>query len=176
MESVVAALVSVALILFAALTVTQGTLSTHSDLSESWKAMEVRSGELTRTEIAVPSVTVGPGGTTLDATISNDGSLHLKGFENWDVVLQYYDGTGGYYITKLVYTSSATPNDDEWTVEGIYLDAGIPTPETFEPGILNPGEEMVITIKPNPAIGNGTTDRLIVGTPNGVTASAIFSY
>lgn len=176
MESVVAALVSVALILFAALTVSQGTLSTHSVLSESWKAMEARSGEITRTGIAVTGVSVLSGGTRVEATVANQGSTHMRSFGDWDVLLEYYDNSGKYHIQRLTYTVNSSLGSNQWTVKGIYTGAGGATPETFGPGTLDPGEEMTLAMRLSPNLGSGTTARFIVGTPNGVTASAIFSY
>jgi hypothetical protein len=172
MESVLAAIVSVALILLAALTASQGTLSSTSLLSESWKAMEERSGEISRTEIEASGVSVLDNGATVEATIANRGSVRLNDFEEWDLALQYYDDNGDYRISWLPYTSSA-PGNNQWTVGGIYL-AGTTTPEVYEPGILNPGEEMVVQVKPDPAVGKKTTNQLVVGTPNGVTTSVIF--
>ena len=176
MESVIAALVSVALILFATLTVSQGTLSTTSALSDSWKTMEQRSGEIARTEILVSSVSVLLSGARVDATVANDGSVHLSDFDEWDVVLQYYDAAGGYYIRRMSYTSNGSPGGNEWTVEGIYLDAGTSTPEVYEPDIFNPSEELVMTMSPSPSVGSGTANQLVAGTPNGVTSSIIFTY
>jgi len=75
MESVLAAIVSVALILLAALTVSQGTLSSASLLSESWKAMEERSGEISRTAIGVTNARAMSGGSYVRADISNQGAV-----------------------------------------------------------------------------------------------------
>jgi hypothetical protein len=45
----------------------------------------------------------------------------------------------------------------------------------YEPGILNPGEVMVIKLKLSPAAGAGTTNWAIVSSHNGVVASAQFA-
>lgn len=175
MESVLAAIVSVALILFATLTVTQGALSTADLFSENWKAMEERSGEIARTEITITDVATASG-QYVDSTVENAGSVSLGSFSTrWDVIVQYYDGNNGnYYIIWAPYTSSNPPGDNQWTVEGIYL-AGTSTPEVYEPGILNPGEEVVIRFKANPVVGLSTTNRITVAASNGVTTSAIFT-
>ena len=175
MESILAAIVSVALILFATLTVTQGALSSADLFSENWKAMEERSGEIARTEITATKVTTTIAGRYVEATIANEGSVSLDSFSKWDVILQYYDGNGGnYYVFWAPYTSSDPPGDNQWTVKAIYL-AGTTTAEVYEPGILNPGEVVVIKFTANPLVGKPTTNRITVAAPNGVTTSAIFT-
>ena len=48
------------------------------------------------------------------------------------------------------------------------------TAEIFEPGILNPGEEMVIEAKVNPVIGLSTSNMVVTSTPSGIPASINF--
>ncbi|MFA4835255.1 MAG: hypothetical protein WC749_04200 [Dehalococcoidia bacterium] len=79
-----------------------------------------------------------------------------------------------YHVERLTYTSGI-PGDNQWTVEGIYTNADTGTPEVFDSGIFNPDEELVIQMQVNPAVGEGTTNQVTVGTPNGVSASAIFA-
>ena len=44
----------------------------------------------------------------------------------------------------LTYTENASPAADQWAIEGIYVDAEASVSEVLSPGILDPGEEMVI--------------------------------
>jgi hypothetical protein len=62
----------------------------------------------------------------------------------------------------------------EWTVSGIYVDANTLTPEVFEPGILNPDEEMVIQARVAPSVAMTTTNMITINTLNGITASSHF--
>jgi len=79
-----------------------------------------------------------------------------------------------YHIERLTYTDGTLSNN-EWTVEGIYLDAGTSDPEVFDSGIFNPDEEIVIQMKVDPAVGTGTTNLATISTPNGVSTSAVFT-
>ncbi|MFA4835256.1 MAG: hypothetical protein WC749_04205 [Dehalococcoidia bacterium] len=79
-----------------------------------------------------------------------------------------------YNIERLTYMPG-TLEDNQWNVEGIYLDAGASDPELFDPGIFDPDEEMVIQMKVDPAVQAGSTNLVTVSTPNGVSASAIFT-
>jgi hypothetical protein len=45
----------------------------------------------------------------------------------------------------------------------------------IEPGIFDPGEEIVITVKVSPSVGAGTTNLAVIATPNGITASTVFT-
>ena len=99
----------------------------------------------------------------------------MRDFAHWDVVLQYSDATGSYFIEWLPFSSAATPGDNEWVVDAIYLDEQVPTPEVFNPGILDPGEEIVVLAKVNPSVGSGTNNLATVSTPNGVAVSINFS-
>ena len=78
-----------------------------------------------------------------------------------------------HFVKWMTYTESAL-QDNEWTVEGIYLDAGTSEPEVFDPGIFNPDEEIVLRMQINPAIEPGAANLVTVVTENGVSATAIF--
>ena len=63
--------------------------------------------------------------------------------------------------------------NNQWTVKGIYTDAAASQPEVFEPGIFNPGEELVVQLQLLPTIGMTTTNMIIIGTANGVTVPTL---
>jgi len=54
---------------------------------------------------------------------------------------------------------------NSWTVNSI-------TNDVFEPGLLDPGEEMQIQMRINPVIGCGTTGTIVFTTEQGVTTTA----
>ena len=107
-------------------------------------------------------------------TVQNAGETKLEDFDKWDVILQYYDPNDNYLLKRLDY-NSGTPNNDEWTVKGIYLNAGSGTAEVFDPGIFNPDEEMVLLLKVNPIVGTPNANMVTVATYNGVSATATFN-
>lgn len=172
MASAITSLITIAIMLAAMFAVTKGALSSVDLVSVSWKAMSTRSGEAARTYVQAKN----PQEESAFAlvTVANQGQVALRGFPSWDLVLQYYTATGTYYIKWMPYTTAANPGDNQWTVKGIYLNASLGTPEVYEPGILNPGEEMVIKAKPSPPIGPKTTNCIIVATPNGVATSVVW--
>ena len=149
----------------------QSSFSSIDAVSSSWKEMGERAGEIRRTELGVVEATTQDGGALVDITLRNEGQKALSSYALWDVVMQYYDGGGSYHIQWLPYIEG-TLGDNEWTVEGMYLDAMAETPEVFEPGILNPEEEMVVRISLEPPIGSGTTNWVAISTFNGVVTWA----
>jgi hypothetical protein len=137
-----------------------------SMISDSWKQMEQQAGSIRRTEIAaVPPETYQGGNINL--TVRNDGQTNLADFPYWDVIAQR-QGMAAYYID---YTENASPGNNKWTVQGIYLSDN--TTEVFDPNILNPGEKMIVVVNLNPEIVQETTGRVAISTPNGVTSQCL---
>lgn len=173
MENVLIALFCIALMLFAGLTIAHSNLWSTDTVAVGWKQMESTTGEIARTYISALGART-TDGITVELTLANAGETRLREFEKWDVILQYYDESQNYWIKRLTY-DSGTPANNEWTVEGIYLDAGAGTPEVFEPGIFNPDEEMKIRMVVSPAVGTPNANLVTVSTSNGVRASEIFT-
>jgi hypothetical protein len=110
-------------------------------------------------------------GNYLRVTVKNNGQTKLASFDKWDVIVSYLDGVGGAYSQWLLNTD-ALPGDNQWQKARIGLDG--PT-EYFEPGILNPSEEMVILARLNPLPGASTSGVVSLATPNGVENSLSFT-
>ncbi len=170
MESALISLVSVALVIIATVTMMMSALVSTSTITDSWKQMEQRAEDIRRTEIT----TVPPenyAGGTIDLMVRNEGQTNLGDFSHWDIIAQYQAG-GIYYID---YTDNATPGNNEWTVEGLYLSDNTSLPELFDFNILNPGETAKLYIKLNPEIGAGTNGKITAVTSNGVTSQCLVS-
>ena len=173
MENIFIAILCVALMIFAAMTVAQSTLGSQDSVATAWKEMESTSGEIARTNISSLGAETSDG-VTISLTLENAGETQLEDFDEWDVILQYYDTSDNYLVKRLTY-NSGTPSDNEWIVEGIYLNSGSSVSEAFDPGIFNPDEEMVIEIKVNPTVGTPNANMVKVAAANGVSATAIFT-
>lgn len=173
MDTVIVSIICIVLVVFGGMTMAQGFFSSVDSSTLGWDAMEARDGNIMRTEMAVVSTAM-PSASRLEVTLRNDGQTKLGDFDDWDLIVQYYDGSGQYYVKWLPYTSGV-PGNDEWTVSGIYLDAGSATAEVFETGIVNPGEEMVIRAELSPSAGADTTNLVVVSTSNGISATTTFS-
>lgn len=172
MEIAIISLIILSLFLTGTMVVVDGGLLAIDTTSSSWLLAEERMGEARRTEIEIVGISVAGG--FVDITVSNDGGVSLAKFSKWDLVVRYLGTDDKIYIKHLTYTSGV-PGNDEWTMTGIFLDAGASDPEVYEPGILNPQEEAVFRMKLQPNVKIGSTNRVDVITPNGVAAEATFT-
>ena len=179
MESALSSLILFAVGLFAAVTLAFTYLETQDSL---WTAEQTRQAEISEREhtgIDIIAAETQSAGAMIRVTVRNIGQTKLTDFDRWDLMVEYYaDGATEldphvYQIRWLPYTS-ATLDDQTWTVSGIYLDADTLTPEVFDPGILNPDEEMVIQAQVLPTVAMTTTNRITLSSLNGINDSAHF--
>ncbi len=143
-------------------------------LRDSWASLQNRSQGEAETKINVvpsqPSVSVSP---QVRITLANDGNFTPGQFSEWDLVLEMQTASGT-SISYLSHTTAACPGTDQWSVRGIFADAATLTSEVVGPGLLGPGEEMVVILKPSTTTVESTVDRATFVAPNGITAQAIF--
>ena len=85
-------------------------------------------------------------------------------FSDWAVLFKVQKSPALAYLT---YTTSTSPGSNQWSVKGIYLYATSSMPEVMDPGVFNPGEEMVVLANPSPLVLDGTHDRVTCVTPDG---------
>jgi len=170
METAIVSLICIALVVFGGMTMSQGFLSSVDSTTSGLEELNNRGEDIMRTELSTVNSTM-PALNRMQVTLENSGQTKLASFEKWDLIVQYYDDSGNYYTVWLPY-AEGIPGDNEWQMTGIYLDGQA---ETFEPNVLNPGEEISIEARLNPAVGANTTNLVVVATPNGVPASMSFS-
>ena len=172
MSTAIVTLFAIALMLMGVLTWSTASFNSMDSGIQSWKQMVEVAEEAARTDIEITGAQMQA--PFVEVVIGNCGKVHIAQFNKWDMVVQYYDGNSTYNIGSLIYTEEVDPSDDEWTVDAIYTDNSRSQQEVFEPEILNPGEVMLVKLKLNPQPGAGTTNRVVVSTPNGVVTSAQF--
>ena len=175
METALAALIIITIVLFGALTIAHTFLSAQDVILTSWREMETRLGERTRTELSAIGTEVKSSGAIVEITLRNTGTTKLADFDQWDVIVQYYTASGTYEIDWLSYTEVSDPGNGQWTVVGIYLDAAGAVSEIYEPGIVNPGEEVVLRARVLPAVGPNSTNLATVAVANGISVETVFT-
>ncbi len=153
------------------MTLSQGILTSADATAINVDKISVREGEITRTDLDIVRVTPLSWADYLRVTVKNGGQTKLASFDKWDIIVSYTDNSGTLRATWLPY-SDALPGDNEWQNARIGLNGPI---EFFEPGIINPLEEMVALIHLDPLAGNGTDGDISVATPNGVCSLASFT-
>jgi len=162
METILVSLISMALIVVSTLGVTLSTLKSANKMADAWQAMEQRSSSMVRTEISAAGPANYQGGI-INVTVQNIGQVSLQEFASWDVILQYQSGSAVY----LTYSATSTPGFGQWTMNGIFVAGGAPA--AFDPGILDPGEYMTVSVNPSSPIPAKQMAKLTISTPNGVT-------
>jgi flagellar protein FlaF len=159
MEIVIAGLIIITLILFGLLTISQSILSAQDAILESWREMEERLEERAKTDLSPIGAETSIAGSTVWITLKNDGDIKLADFDRWDVILQY-TADGGPHVEWY-------PYELKWTTT---------ITDVLEPGILNPGEEMVIDVSVSPWVAEDTTNLALVAAPNGISATTVFTH
>ena len=172
MSTVITTLVMIAMLLTSGLAMAQSSLTSMDYIAQCWKETESAAQETSRTDILALGAQTAGG--FVEVPIDNSGSIHIAQFPNWDVLVHYYDGNGDYYIVETEYAEGTTPGDNQWSVAGIYTDDTLGQNEVFEPGILNPGEVMLLRVNLVPTPYGGTVCWVTVSTPSGVTTSVQF--
>lgn len=175
MENAIITILCIGMLIFAAQSISESALSTSNQSVNAWKQMEDTARDLSRTHVRGISASTADG-VAVDAVVRNDGETKLEDYDEWDVILEYDDASDNLYVARFTY-NSGTPgslSDNEWAVEGVYRDAATATAEQWDPWILNPDEEIKISLKVNPAIRSGSPCLLGISTPNGATATVQF--
>lgn len=168
MESALISIVTIALVIITAITMTMKTFTSASLLSDSWREMEERAEEIRRTDIAaVPPENYGGG--VIDILVINEGQTSLESFSQWDIIARYQTGQ----ISYIDYTDNTTPQNNQWTLEGLYLSDNTSRSEIFDLNILNPGETAKLKINLDPDLSIGEYGQIIVSTSNGITSQCM---
>ncbi|MGD9116284.1 MAG: hypothetical protein PVJ61_03785 [Dehalococcoidia bacterium] len=162
MENAIVSLLCIALFLTGTLNLAETSLSVVDKISSSWRQAEEQSYEIRQTGIATVNATV-PDASHVEITIINEGAVSLGDFDRWDVIIRYQDGTAVW----LPYNS--VPG---WTVDSISFEG---SPETFDPDILNAGEEMLLVLRLDPPLPSESTAEAAISTPRGIVARAMFA-
>jgi hypothetical protein len=179
MDSALSSIILFTVGIFAALTISHTFLETQDFLWTSEQARQEDILERGRTDLEITSAETQASGSIVRVKVRNSGQTKLADFDRWDVVVQYYseplfeEAPDIYNVEWLPYAETS-PNTMQWTVSGIYVNADTLTPEVFEPGILNPDEELVIQAVVSPTVAMTTTNLITVNTLNGISTSSHF--
>ena len=174
MANLFVAVVTVAVMLAAMSGLAQSAVGQQGAASDSLKAARDQTGEISRTAMSSLGTSVLEAGSEVEVSVSNDGQTPLREFSEWDLLMTY-EAADGLQIQRLAYTTDSSPSSGEWTVKGIYKDAATATEEAFQPGIVNTGEEFIITATVNPAIASPSDNSIVLAVNNGVALTIAFT-
>lgn len=170
METLLVTLIVMSIVLFGIPLIVQSYLRAQDTLTESWIERQQVDEERIRTNLLV--VAAQASSSSVDLTIRNAGSTKLADFRDWDVILHYH--TDSSYLVQWVPYEELTVGQERWELVGIYVDAAQAIAEKYEPGILNPGEELVLRGFFGSLAQGDTAGLAAVIAPNGVGVSTTF--
>lgn len=177
MENVPVALVIIFIFLFGGLTFSEAFITAQETINTASQELESRANDIRDTALAPADLTIVDAGSSIDVVVKNTGSAKLADFDRWDVFVDYYDDAvlpalPAYHSARLTYDATQAAANS-WAVSGIYHDWDNDVAEVYEPNILNPGEEIRLHLKLQPAVGVGQTALITVATGNGVTTTTV---
>jgi archaellum component FlaF (FlaF/FlaG flagellin family) len=166
MENAIPTLVIGALLLVASALITHSNIEAQSQLSQSFRDMQARLGAKAQTELKISDATLDPDLQTLDVSVLNDGQTRISDYEKMDVIVVYETASGR--VTKWLPFSSSGPAGDTWSLASI-------SDDSFEPGLINPGETAQIVVDlADPAV-TGQSNRIVIVSDSGVATSTPFT-
>jgi hypothetical protein len=165
-DSAIPSLLIGALLLLASSFLARSGIQSYDQLGTSLRAMEVRLNQQSSTRLSVTGVSLDAARDTLSVSLRNDGQSRLAAFDKLDVIVTYYTSATARVTEWLPWSAAVAAG--AWTVAGILSD-------TYEPGILNPGEIAEIQIELGSAVHPGTTNLIVIGSETGSTVSTPFS-
>lgn len=176
MENVLAAFFAIFITLFAALSLSSTAMSSQETLRASSQIMQARMDNRTKTDLVSLEGHFTHSGSVVEVIYHNQGTTKLADFAGWDAIVQYTDNATApsYHVHWLPYSTDNTDNsaNNEWVVSGIYMNAARDLAAIYDRGIVDPGEDVKVSLHLSPAVGAGTTLLLALGTTNGVVGLA----
>lgn len=167
MENAIPALVIGAILLVASSLMARGSLHTYDQLSVSVKHLETRLMEQSGTRLTISSPALDGSRDTLTFNLTNDGQTRLSDFTRVDLILTYYTSPTVRQTVWFPY-EGGTPTPGTWTIVSI-------TNDTYEPGILNPGETAQVSVELTPAVEAGKTNLIVIATDSGSSITFPFT-
>ncbi len=163
MENLIITLACICLILFGAANVMMVSLHSVDECGQSWNEVQRLASERAFTKITATGALANTQGDQVTVKLLNEGSTSVSQFSDWDVILKYGEGN----TVRLPYRQTAPG----WSVSSISFQG---LPETVQPNVLDPGEEMDILLRLSTPVSENTTHQVTVSTHNGVTTKLLF--
>lgn len=164
--TVIAAMVSVAIILLASYVCSNGGFYMADEITDSVMEMQKNENEILKTGIEIT------GNYTNEADISvsllNTGSTKIGDFNHMDVIVNYTNTSGNAKTIWIPYHEDAGKLENRWIVRSI-------SPDLVNPGIFDPDEKMELQILLEDSLGNKSVNWIMIAAPNGAKTSGYFN-
>jgi archaeal flagellar protein FlaF len=164
--TVVAAMVSVAIILLTSYVCSNGGFYMAEGIADSVTKMQENENEKLKTGIEITGIHTDE--TNIFVSLHNTGSTKIGDFDHMDVIVNYSNTSGNAKTIWIPYQEDAGTLENRWIVKNI-------RPDLVNPGIIDPGEEMELQILLEDSLENESVNWLLVAAPNGAKASGYFN-
>jgi archaeal flagellar protein FlaF len=164
--TVIASMISVAILLLASYVCSNGGFYMADVLSNSMIEMQENENEILKTGIEITNISVDK--ANIFVSLHNTGSTKVGDFDYMDVIVKYSNASGSAKTIWIPYQGDAGTLKNKWTVGNI-------SPDMVNPGILDPGEEMKLQILLEDSLENESVNWIMVAAPNGAKASGYFN-
>jgi hypothetical protein len=173
METALVSIICIALVVFGGMAMSNGFITSVDASTAGLMEAGDRNNNIMRTELTPVStgIVLVDGADPLEIILENTGQTRLADYDKWDIIIQYFDEAGAYHVQWLPYVPGGSA-PYEWDIGWIKMNGQA---EVFDPGVLNPGEQMMIKTTLDPSVGDNTTNMVVISTPSGVTCSTYFS-
>jgi len=171
MAVLIVTIVCIAMIVVGGMTLSQSYLTSADTTALNVNQLSVMEGDIARTDLTITRAVQLNWADYVRVTVKNTGQTKLSSFNKWDVIVNYV-GSGGSVASKWLPYTLLPPEDNQWQKARIGFNGPI---EFFEPGILNPSEEMVVLVHLDPQPQATSTGDVSISTPNGVYSSSPFT-
>lgn len=164
--TVIASMLSVAILLLAFYVCSSGGFYMADVLANSVMEMQENENEIMKTEIEITNISANEAG--IFVSLNNTGSTKVGDYDYMDVIVKYSNTSGIAKTIWVPYQGDSDALEDKWTVGNI-------SPDLVNPGILDPDEEMKLQIILDDSLKNGSKNWIMVATPNGERTSIYFN-
>ena len=162
MDTSIGGILIISVLLAAVLLMSRATNVSDITRGAAIKEANRLSGERSRTDIDVVQFT--GIGTKIDVDVKNNGNTSISDFAQIDYIIQYTKtAASALTVERMTYNPGSSANGD-WQISPPI------TPNTFQPGIWDPGETMPLSGNLSGVPLGGTAVAVWVSTPNGVVA------
>ncbi|WP_292388121.1 hypothetical protein [Methanosarcina sp. UBA5] len=163
--TVIAAMVSVAVILLASYVCSNGGFYMADEITDSVMEMQENENEILKTGIEITGIYTDE--ADIFVSLHNMGSTKIGDFNHMDVIVNYSNTSGNAKTTWIPYQEDAGKLENRWIIRGI-------SPDLVNPGILDPDEKMELQILLKDSLENKGVNWIMVATPNGAKTSGYF--
>lgn len=176
MTNAITALLAVAVLLWGVGTFTQTIVSQTNRSVAAWQQSEQSMLARRDTDIKVDWVNATSSSATssISVLIDNTGTQSLSQFSSWDFIFRYFDQSNQLHVAYVTYTDSSTLANNQWNMQGIYQNEATGTREVIQPGIFDPGEQMLVDVQLSTSISTNKVNAVAIATTSGMTTLTAF--